>query len=78
MILFILQYVHEIIHALLYPLKEKKEIYYMQGKAALFVYCQAKVSKLRFIIICMHQLLCWDSYHSGWGCYSEITYLQWE
>ena len=53
MILFILQYVHEIIHALLYPLKEKKEIYYMQGKAALFVYCQAKVSKLRFIIICM-------------------------
>ncbi len=52
MILFILQYVHEIIHALLYPLKEKKEIYYMQG-TALFVYCQAKVSKLRFIIICM-------------------------
>lgn len=48
-----LLYVHEIIHALTFPKEAKKDIYSKPQEMALFVYSNAKVSKKRFIIICL-------------------------
>ena len=52
-LLFPLLYVHEIIHALTFPIKEKKDIYSKPQEMALFVYSNALVSKKRFILICL-------------------------
>lgn len=48
-----LLYVHEIIHALTYPAKERKDIYSKPQEMALFVYSNAIVTKKRFITICL-------------------------
>lgn len=50
-IVMLYQFVHEIIHALLFPSKALKEIYVSKDLMSCFVYCTAPVSKLRFIII---------------------------
>lgn len=47
-IYFILMYVHELIHALFYPLGSNKEIWMYQWQAML-VHCQAQVSRRRFV-----------------------------
>lgn len=46
-------YLHEIIHALLYPKSAVKEIWKDTSQGAYFVYCSSVVSKTRFIIICL-------------------------
>ena len=48
-----LTYIHEIIHALLYPKYAIKEIWKDSEQFAYFVYCDALVSKKRFIMICI-------------------------
>lgn len=53
MLLLPLLYVHEIIHALTFPKKAKKDIYSKPQEMALFVYSNEKVSKKRFILICL-------------------------
>lgn len=49
----LLTYVHEIIHAALYPKDSVKEIWSEEKKNTKYVYCTAKVSKSRFIAICL-------------------------
>lgn len=46
-------YLHEYIHALLYPKNAVKEIWKDTSQGAYFVYCSSIVSKRRFIIICL-------------------------
>ena len=46
-----LRYLHEIIHALCYPLHSVKEIWNYKRNGAYLVYCDAKVSKSKFIWI---------------------------
>jgi len=48
-----LTYIHEFIHALLYPGSAVKEIWKIPSEGAYFVYCSAVVSKSRFIILCL-------------------------
>lgn len=48
----ILMYVHEIIHALCFPREAEKEIWSKLNEGALFVYCNAILSKRRFIWMC--------------------------
>ena len=48
-----LMYIHEFIHALTYPIKSIKYIYSKPEEMALFVYCNAVVSKIRFVFICL-------------------------
>lgn len=50
-IILLYQFLHEIIHALLFPHKALKEIYVSKDLSSLFVYCTSPVSKIRFIII---------------------------
>lgn len=49
----LLTFVHEIIHALFYPLKSTKEIWKSKKDGAYFVYCEEAISKTRFIIMCL-------------------------
>lgn len=49
----LLTYVHEFIHAALYPKEAVKTIWKDKKHGAYFVYCDAKVSKTRFIILCL-------------------------
>ncbi len=44
-------YVHEFIHAFLFPEKLKKQIYVHPESMTLFVYCEEMVSKVRFVVI---------------------------
>lgn len=46
-------FVHEFIHAILFPLKAEKTIWFYPQQGALFVYCNALVSKIRFVVICL-------------------------
>ena len=48
---YLLIYVHEFIHALLYPKSAVKEIWRYPSENAYFVYCDALISKTRFIVI---------------------------
>jgi len=48
---YLLIYVHEFIHALFYPVGAVKEIWRYPAENAYFVYCDALISKPRFIII---------------------------
>ncbi|ACB85130.1 DUF3267 domain-containing protein [Natranaerobius thermophilus] len=48
---YLLIYVHEFIHALLYPKSAVKEIWKYPSEGAYFVYCDEVISKTRFIII---------------------------
>ena len=46
-------YVHEFIHAMFYPKEAKKIVWKDTKQGAYFVYCDAPVSKARFIILCL-------------------------
>ena len=46
-------YIHEYIHAFLFPKALKKQIYVSPETYSLFVYCEECVSKPRFIVICL-------------------------
>lgn len=48
---FLLKTAHEYIHALCYPLGAQKTIWMYGRNGVLFCYCNAPVSKLRFIVI---------------------------
>ena len=43
--------IHELIHAICFPIRDYKEVYFMPSQLLFFVYCNANVSKIRFIII---------------------------
>lgn len=47
----VLIYVHEFIHAILFPKEAVKEIWKVPKDNAYFVYCSAQVSKCRFIVL---------------------------
>lgn len=49
----VLTYVHEFIHAMFYPKEAEKTVWKDLKQGAYFVYCDAKVSKNRFIILCL-------------------------
>lgn len=49
----ILVYLHEFIHAVFYPKESEKTIWKYTKQGAYFIYCDAKVSKTRFIILCI-------------------------
>lgn len=48
---YLLTFVHEVIHALFYPLKSQKEIWKAKKDGAYFVYCEDAISKKRYIIM---------------------------
>lgn len=47
----VLTMVHEIIHALFYPLSSEKGIWKSNEQGAYFVYCEDEISKTRFLIL---------------------------
>lgn len=51
-VMFLLTYIHEFIHALFYPREAIKTIWKSPEQGAYFVYCDALLSKKRFIILC--------------------------
>lgn len=51
----VLPYVHEIIHALIYPVKAKKIIWKMS--TSYFVYCEAEISRKRMIFMLITPLI---------------------
>ena len=51
--IYLLTFVHEIIHALFYPKNVEKEIWKSKKDGAYFVYCEEPISKSRFIIMCL-------------------------
>ena len=50
---YLLTFVHEIIHALFYPAGSEKEIWKSKADGAYFVYCEDEISKSRFITMCL-------------------------
>ena len=50
---YLLTFVHEIIHALFYPADAVKEIWKSKEQGAYFVYCEKEIRKERFIIMCL-------------------------
>ena len=54
---YILKFIHEYIHAILYPLKSKKTIWKYTSNGACFLYCNTKISKLRFIVISLAPMI---------------------
>ncbi len=50
-LLFLFQYIHEYIHAFLFPKYIKKQIYVMPENKMLFVYCEDCITKKNFIIV---------------------------
>ena len=44
---------HEFIHALFYPAEPVKEIWKAKEQGAYFVYCEAEISRNRFIVMCL-------------------------
>jgi len=51
--IYLLTFVHEIIHALFYPKNVEKQIWKSIKDGAYFVYCEDAISKSRFIIMCL-------------------------
>lgn len=49
----LLLYLHEIIHAVCFPINFKKEIWIKPNEGALFVYCNECISKIRFLWVCI-------------------------
>lgn len=47
----LLIYLHECIHAIFYPIKAEKTVWKYTKQVAYFIYCDAKISKIRFIIL---------------------------
>ena len=52
-LIYLLTFVHEIIHALFYPKNVEKQIWKDKKDGAYFVYCEEAISKSRFIIMCL-------------------------
>ncbi len=52
-LVYLLTFVHEIIHALFYPADAVKEIWKSKEQGAYFVYCEKEISKDRFIVMCL-------------------------
>lgn len=50
-LMYPLMIIHEVIHALCFPIQARKEIWNYLEQGAMFVYCEEKVSKLRFILM---------------------------
>ncbi|SFA70804.1 Putative zincin peptidase [Acetitomaculum ruminis DSM 5522] len=50
---YLLQYVHEIIHAFFYPKESEKEIWKYPEQGAWFIYCDALMNRNRFIAMCL-------------------------
>ncbi len=46
-----LVFLHELIHALFYPKQEEKTIWSYKKQGAYFIYCDAVISKRRFIVL---------------------------
>ena len=54
---YLLKFVHEFIHAILYPIKSEKMIWKYNSNLAYVTYCNAKISKIRFIIISLAPMI---------------------
>ncbi len=54
---YILKFVHEYIHACLYPAKSKKTIWKYTSNGAYFIYCNTRISKIRFIVISLAPMI---------------------
>ncbi len=54
---YILKFLHEYIHAILYPIKSEKTIWKYTSKGAYFIYCNTKISKIRFIVISLAPMI---------------------
>ena len=54
---YLLTFVHEIIHALFYPAGSEKEIWKSKADGAYFVYCEDEISRSRFIAMCLAPML---------------------
>lgn len=54
---YILKFIHEYLHAILYPIKSKKTIWKYTSKGAYFIYCNTKISKIRFIVISLFPMI---------------------
>ncbi|MCQ2466985.1 MAG: DUF3267 domain-containing protein [Clostridia bacterium] len=52
-ITYFMSYVHELIHALAYPKGETKLICQIKSQGAHLLYCDATISKTRFILVCL-------------------------
>ncbi|CAI3252192.1 hypothetical protein CIRMBP1284_00040 [Enterococcus cecorum] len=50
-LMYPLMIIHEVIHALCFPIQARKEIWNYLEQGAMFVYCEEKVGKLRFILM---------------------------
>lgn len=57
-ILYFVSYVHELIHAAFYPSNSSKVICQIPDQGAHLLYCDAVVSKGRFVLICLAPALC--------------------
>lgn len=49
----VLSLVHELVHALFCPRGARKELWTYLDQGALFIYCEAPMSKARFILMCL-------------------------
>ena len=49
----VLAYLHEFIHAILYPREAEKTIWKDEKHGAYFVYCDVEITKTRFVILCI-------------------------
>lgn len=49
----LLTFVHEIIHALFYPVRSEKGIWKSKEQGAYFVYCEDEITKTRFVVMCL-------------------------
>ncbi|WP_075720769.1 DUF3267 domain-containing protein [Roseburia sp. 499] len=49
----VLIYLHEFIHAIFYPKEAEKTVWKDLKQGAYFVYCDAEVTKIRFIVLCL-------------------------
>ena len=54
---YILKFIHEYIHSCLYPIKSKKTIWKYTSNGAYLIYCNAKISKIRFIVISLAPMI---------------------
>lgn len=54
---YILKFLHEYIHAMLYPIKSKKTIWKYTSKGSYFIYCNTQISKKRFIVISLAPMI---------------------
>ncbi len=67
-----LTYLHELIHALLYPRQAEKTIWSYKRQGAYFVYCNAVVSKRRFIVLSIAPMVVLGVVpFAAWLCFAE-------